>query len=87
MTSNINKRVLKDVREGMINLKKEFGILIAPEENDYYKVHFLLPGPEGTPFEGGLYHGMVRLNEFHPQKAPICTCLRPMVDLYLNHIQ
>ncbi|AQN68079.1 ubiquitin-conjugating enzyme E2 [Saudi moumouvirus] len=73
----VNKRVLKDINDGMKNLKKEFGIYIAPEENDYYKVHFILPGPEDTPFEGGLYHGMIRLNNDHPLRAPNIHMITP----------
>ncbi|AGF85563.1 enzyme E2 [Moumouvirus goulette] len=82
----VNKRVLKDINDGMKNLKKEFGIYIAPEENDYYKVHFILPGPEDTPFEGGLYHGMIRLNNDHPLRAPNIHMITPngrfMVEKY-----
>lgn len=70
MLSTINKRVLKDIQDGKKNLKDEFGIHIAPEEDNYYRVHFLLAGPEDTPFEGGLYHGMIRLNDNHPKSPP-----------------
>lgn len=68
-TTNVNKRVLKDIFDGVTNLRREFGIYIAPETN-MYLVHFILPGPEETPFEGGLYHGMIRLNTNHPLGAP-----------------
>lgn len=77
MTSIVHKRVIKDIEEGKINLKNEFGIYIAPEENDFYKVHFILPGPEDTPFEGGLYHGMIRLNNNHPMGAPNIHMITP----------
>jgi len=70
MTSTVHKRVISDIRNGRINLLKEFGIHLAPEETDYYKVHFVFPGPPDTPFEGGLYHGMIRLNQMHPMGAP-----------------
>lgn len=75
--SQINKRVLKDISDGRTNLKRDFGILIEPEERDYYKVHFILPGPEDTPFEGGLYHGMIRLNSNHPHGAPNIYIITP----------
>ena len=66
----VNKRVLKDIDNAKKNLVHEFGIYIAPEEANYYAVHYLLSGPPDTPFEGGLYHGMVRLNDDHPKYAP-----------------
>ena len=68
--ANIHKRVIKDIHDGTKNLKKEFGIYICPEESNFYNVHFLLPGPEDTHYEGGLYHGMIRLNPNHPHGPP-----------------
>ena len=77
MSINVHKRVLKDIKDGMVNLKKEFGALIGPEEKSFYRVHFILPGPEDTPFEGGLYHGMIRLNDNHPHSAPNIHMITP----------
>ena len=68
--AQIHKRVIKDIHDGTKNLKKEFGIYICPEESNFYNVHFLLPGPEDTNYEGGLYHGMIRLNPNHPHGPP-----------------
>ena len=70
MATVVHKRVIHDIRTGTVNLKKEFGIHLAPETNNMYDVHFILPGPEDTPFHGGLYHGMIRLNSQHPISAP-----------------
>jgi ubiquitin-protein ligase len=75
--SSVNKRVIKDIQDGTIALKADFGISIAPEEDNMYRVHFLLPGPEDTPFEGGLYHGMIRLNDNHPLSAPNIHMITP----------
>lgn len=77
MNSGINKRVLKDIRCGAENLKRDFGILIAPEEGNYYNVHFILCGAKDTPYEGGLYHGMIRLNQNHPISAPNIYIITP----------
>lgn len=75
--TTVHKRVLKDITDGRTALKKEFGIYLEPEESDFYKVHFVLPGPEDTPFSGGLYHGMIRLNENHPYKPPNIHMITP----------
>ena len=75
--SQIHKRVLKDIHDGRINLKRDFGILIEPEEKDYYRVHYILPGPDETPFEGGIYHGMIRLNPNHPHSPPNIHIITP----------
>ena len=69
-TSNIHRRVIKDITEGRTKLMEECGIHLAPEENNMYNVHFVMPGPDETPFEGGLYHGMIRLNPSHPLLPP-----------------
>ena len=74
---SVHKRVIKDIKDGQINLKEEFGIHIAPEENNFYQVHFILPGPEDTPYEGGLYHGLIRLNSEHPLKPPNIHMITP----------
>lgn len=75
--STVNKRVLRDINVGRINLEKEFGILLQPEEKDYYRVHFVFPGPEDTPYQGGLYHGMIRLNPAHPNAPPNIHMVTP----------
>ncbi len=75
--NTINKRVLKDITEGKKNLKAEYGIHLEPEETNYYNVHFIVPGPEDTPYEGGLYHGMIRLNQSHPGGPPSVFMITP----------
>ena len=77
MSNSIHKRVIVDIKDGTINLKKEFGIYLAPEENDMYKVHFIMPGPKDTPYENGLYHGMIRLNQNHPFSPPNIHIITP----------
>ena len=77
MSNVIHKRVMKDINDGRENLKKENGILIEPEENNFYNIHFILPGPEDTPYAGGLYHGMIRLNQEHPFKPPSMYMITP----------
>lgn len=77
MRSTVNKRVLKDVADAIKNLKEEYGIYIAVEENNYYNVHFIMPGPPDTVYEFGLYHGMIRLNPNHPLNAPNVHMITP----------
>jgi len=84
MTS-VNKRVLKDIQEGKANLLEECGIHIAPEEEDYYKVHFILQGPEESPFDGGLYHGVLHLNNEHPLKPPRIYMFTPSGRFTVEH--
>jgi ubiquitin-protein ligase len=77
MSNGIHKRVIKDITDGRINLKQEYGVYLEPEDGNFYNVHFVLPGPEDTPYEGGLYHGMIRLNAEHPKKPPNIHMITP----------
>lgn len=77
MSVNVCRRVIQDVQNGMRNLKREMGTYICPEQDNYFNVHFLIPGPEKTPFQGGLYHGMVRLDAEHPAKPPAVFMFTP----------
>lgn len=33
--------------------------------------HFSFTGVEGTPYEGGVYHGTISLDQRYPRKAPV----------------
>jgi ubiquitin-protein ligase len=70
MPPNNIKRVLKDIKDATINLKREYGVEIKEEENNILNVHFIIPGSIDTPYFGGLYHCMVRLNDDHPMAPP-----------------
>jgi len=61
------KRLLRDIEVGRTNLAK-LGIHICPDEGMLTDIHFLMPGPQGTPYAGGLYHGLLRLSHKHPMK-------------------
>ena len=69
-TKNVHRRVIKDITEGRRDLMEQYGIYLEPEESNMYNVHFVIPGPDESPFEGGLYHGMIRLNPSHPMLPP-----------------
>lgn len=73
----VNKRVLKDIQDAQESLSKEFGIYIQPEEGNYYNVHFVFPGPPDTPYFGGLYHGLLKLNQNHPMGPPNVHMITP----------
>lgn len=63
------RRILKEIEVGQPNLK-ESGIYIATEIDNLFNVHFLMSGSVDTPYAGGIYHGMLRMNDNHPWSAP-----------------
>lgn len=50
-------------------------------QENLFEWHFTIRGPEGTEFEGGVYHGRVILPSEYPMKPPsiilmtVCGCL------------
>ncbi len=41
-----------------------------PIKDDLFTWHFTIRGPEGSDFEGGLYHGVIKLPTSYPLKPP-----------------
>lgn len=63
------RRILRDLStDGPILLEE--GIYLAAEPNNLYNIHFVFPGPKDTKQFGGLFHGMLRLNDNHPFGPP-----------------
>ena len=72
-----NRRLLRDLETGTVSLKEELDIHIAADPKEIRRVHFVLPGAEDSPFEGGLYHGMLFMNERHPFGPPSIYMFTP----------
>src|SRR6056297_746443 len=69
------KRKLLDVEQGRRALSKH-GFSVATDDN-IHDVHFLMPGPKDTAYDGGLYHGMLRLDDRHPMYPPTMHMFTP----------
>ncbi|KAK7083645.1 ubiquitin-conjugating enzyme E2 Ze, partial [Halocaridina rubra] len=46
------------------------GIFVVPEEENLFRVHCLIIGPFDTPYEGGLFHFLVRFGPQYPLHPP-----------------
>ncbi|KAL1443439.1 hypothetical protein MTO96_007517 [Rhipicephalus appendiculatus] len=46
------------------------GIYISPEERDLTRVHALIVGPDGTPYEGGFFHFFMKFPANYPVNPP-----------------
>ncbi|KAH8962590.1 hypothetical protein BDL97_05G109200 [Sphagnum fallax] len=53
-------------------------ILARPSHSDIREWHYVLEGSEGTPFEGGVYHGKIKFPEEYPFKPPGISSSRNM---------
>jgi ubiquitin-conjugating enzyme E2 Z len=61
-------RTKKDLAE--IIKEKPHGIYAAPDSDDITKIHGLVLGPVGTPYEGGLFHFLLRTSPNYPYAPP-----------------
>ncbi|KAJ7562357.1 hypothetical protein O6H91_03G093000 [Diphasiastrum complanatum] len=52
-------------------------VLARPTPNDILEWHYVLEGSEGTPFEGGVYHGKVKFPPEYPYKPPGISMITP----------
>ncbi|KAH7960746.1 hypothetical protein HPB49_022759 [Dermacentor silvarum] len=44
------------------------GVFVEPEEKDITTIHAIVVGPEGTPYEGGFFHFMLKCPQDYPVK-------------------
>lgn len=78
----MNDRQKKDIMEAVEQLPAQNGVMVMPEFENAYTIHFLItPAENGavhsTPHEGGFFHGVLRLNMEHPYKAPNMYLITP----------
>ena len=62
------RRIMSDLKE--LNTDPSDQYWAEPREDDFFDWHFVLRGPPGTAFEGGLYHGRILLPPDYPLKPP-----------------
>uniref|UniRef100_A0A131YWH9 Ubiquitin-conjugating enzyme E2 Z n=1 Tax=Rhipicephalus appendiculatus TaxID=34631 RepID=A0A131YWH9_RHIAP len=61
-------RVTRDIAEIMADPLP--GIFISPEESDLTRIHAIVVGPEGTPYEGGFFHFFMKCPPNYPLVPP-----------------
>ncbi|CAJ1417719.1 unnamed protein product [Effrenium voratum] len=68
---------LRRVSAEVAELKKEPlpGAFVCPDENIATLVHALLQGPEGTPYELGLFHFMIYAKPNYPHEPPLARLM------------
>lgn len=61
------KRIMKEAKELQ---DPTYEYTASPLEDNLFEWHFTFRGPEGTSFEGGIYHGRIVLPPEYPFKPP-----------------
>lgn len=59
------------------NTKDECGVRLSPLKSNLLEWHFSFTGVEGSSYEGGVYHGKIRLHQEYPRMAPKICLLTP----------
>nr|CDS24887.1 Ubiquitin conjugating enzyme E2 J1 [Echinococcus granulosus] len=68
------KRLMREAQE----LSQPTELYYAqPLEDNLFEWHFTIRGPEGSEFEGGIYHGQISLPTEYPMKPPNIMLLTP----------
>ncbi|KAG0234514.1 hypothetical protein BGW41_001113 [Actinomortierella wolfii] len=80
--SSAVKRIMQEARELAREPSTDFAA--NPLESDIFEWHFTIRGPEGTEFEGGLYHGRILLPNNYPFAPPSLMFLTPNGRFELN---
>jgi len=52
-------------------------ILALPNKNNILEWHYVIFGPKGTPYEGGVYHGKIVFPPEYPNKPPSIQMITP----------
>ncbi|KAH7960072.1 hypothetical protein HPB49_016742 [Dermacentor silvarum] len=47
------------------------GVFIEPEKEDITTIHAIIVGPDGTPYEGGFFHFVLKLPPDYPVEPPL----------------
>ena len=62
------RRIYADIKEMQDDPSDQYHAM--PLDDNLFDWHFTLRGPEGTDFEGGVYHGRIVLPSEYPFKPP-----------------
>jgi len=72
------RRLLKDLKEFENNKIPTVGVSARPMDDDLFTWHANIRGPEGTDYEGGVFHLELKIPQTYPHDAPSVELL---VDL------
>ncbi|KAF5376528.1 hypothetical protein D9757_008301 [Collybiopsis confluens] len=76
------KRIMQEARELASDPSTDY--TAAPLEDDIFEWHCTIRGPEGTEFQGGLYHLRILLPAEYPFRPPSLMLLTPNGRFELN---
>lgn len=76
--TNSARRLQKDLKELEDCQVPLVGVSARPLSNSLYTWHANLRGPEGTPFEGGVFHLEITFPQDYPVSPPTIRLFTPL---------
>lgn len=88
MQTYAHKRLIKDLEEIDREKIPTVGVTARPMENDIFVWHANIRGPEGTLYEGGVFHLEMRFPQSYPHHPPTITLFNniPHPNVFGNFI-
>ena len=80
----LQRELQSAARERMNNPNQVVEFWAAPKETDILIWHYVLVGPEATPYAGGYYHGVLIFPPEYPLKPPQVKMLTPSGRFEVN---
>ena len=78
MTSTAEKRLLKDLKILQGEDNNTNGITATPSDDNLFKWNAVIFGPDGTDWEGGIFHLTMEFADDFPNKPPKVKFVSPM---------
>ncbi|CAF1358123.1 unnamed protein product [Didymodactylos carnosus] len=82
-TERVNKRLQKELGE-LRNLNPQINCMVI-DEHDIYHLKATIQGPEGTPYENGLFDLDIRVPQEYPFKPPKVRFETKILHLNINN--
>lgn len=72
------KRLMKDLKELENNSIPTVGVTARPMDKDLFTWRGNLRGPDGTPYQGGVFHIEIKFTELYPTEPPTIRLMTPL---------
>ena len=80
--ANLTKRILKELSHYQTNPHPAFEVFPGEEHIDFWRI--IMEGPEGTPYEGGIFELFIEFTNEYPAKPPNIRFITPIYHCNIN---
>jgi ubiquitin-conjugating enzyme E2 J2 len=79
MSGKGSAEALKRLKRELKRMQKEptEGLEARPTEKDMLEWHYVVHGPKDSPYEGGVYHGIIKFPPQYPYRPPSIQMVTP----------